>query len=75
VSELTDEECGFCGADLSYEVDGHTYSRRIGVEYGNGPNRYDGVSEWRCPDCAVRVGRWSDRVLAPGEEEPRYGHV
>lgn len=51
--------------------------RMIGVEYPYGdPNRYDGVSEWRCPDeeyCGVRIGRWSGKRLEPGEAEPRFG--
>lgn len=71
---LTDEECGFCHTSLSYDVDGSTYSRLIGVEYAYGhKDRYDGVSEWRCPNCGVRVGRWSGRVLEGDETEPRYG--
>ena len=52
----------------------HYYSRRIGVEYAYGSaNHYDGVSEWRCPDCGAREGRWTHRLLAEGESEPRYG--
>lgn len=50
------------------------YSRLIGVEYAYGsPNRYDGVSEWLCPDCGYREGRWTGRELAEGESEPRFG--
>jgi hypothetical protein len=50
------------------------YSRTIGVEYGyNHPARYDGVSEWNCPDCGYREGRWSGKALADGEYEPRWG--
>jgi len=67
-------ECPHCHANLAYEVDGQTYSRLIGVEYPYGhKDRYDGVSEWRCPDCGTRTGRWSGRVLADGETEPRWG--
>jgi len=30
----------------------HKFSRLVGVEYPYGhPRRYDGVSEWMCPDC------------------------
>ncbi len=85
--KLTDYFCGFCGADLRAgqipvehigagfygDLDpgkAHFYSRLIGVEYLGG---YDGVSEWLCPDCGVRVGRWSGRVLSDGETEQRYG--
>lgn len=42
------------------------YSRVIGVEYQGG---YDGVSEWRCPDCGRREGRFSGKVLEDGETE------
>lgn len=50
------------------------YSRVIGVEYGyDSPERYDGVSEWRCPDCGRREGRWSGKVLQDDELEPRFG--
>jgi hypothetical protein len=46
----------------------------IGVEYAYGsPNRYDGVSEWLCPKCHYREGRWSGKELKGDEEEPRYG--
>ena len=34
---------------------------------------YDGVSEWRCSQCHVRIGRWTKRRLTDGELEPRYG--
>ncbi len=46
------------------------FSRVIGVEYRNG---FDGVSEWCCPDCGRREGRWTGKVLVTGEMEPRYG--
>ena len=62
--------CGDCGASLAYEDCGKTYSRVIGVEYEGG---YDGVSEWRCPDCGRREGRWTGNVLTDGDSEPRYG--
>jgi hypothetical protein len=42
------------------------FSRVIGVEYQGG---YDGVSEWRCPDCGRREGRFSGKVLEDGETE------
>jgi hypothetical protein len=44
------------------------YSRVIGVEYQGG---YDGVSEWACPDCGRREGRFSGKVLEDDEEEAR----
>lgn len=57
-------ECPACGLDGD---------RLIGVEYAYGhPERYDGVSEWMCPDCGTRVGRWSGRVLLSGDFERRF---
>lgn len=44
-----------------------------GVEYCLTSQDYDGVSEWVCERCGVRVGRWSGVVLAEGEIERRYG--
>lgn len=49
---------------------------QAGVEYAYGsPQRYDGVSEFACmnEDCGVRIGRWTGKRLAEGEEEKRYG--
>ena len=37
------------------------------------PDHYDGISEKQCRKCGKRVGRWSGRVLAEGETEPRWG--
>jgi hypothetical protein len=59
------ETCPHCGTDL------------WGVEYAYGdPDRYDGVSEWVCPNPSIedshyRLGRFSRRVLRKGEKEPR----
>lgn len=51
----------------------------LAVEYPYGdPNRYDGISEFRCLDeefCGVRIGRWSQRRLKPGEAEGRFGEA
>jgi hypothetical protein len=43
-----------------------------GVQYEGTPCDYDGVSEWCCM-CGTRWGRWSNRILIPGELEQRYG--
>lgn len=52
----------------------HCEQHMTGIEYWyNSPNRYDGVSEWRCEKCGIRIGRWSGKELAEGEEEKRYG--
>lgn len=48
------------------------YRRVIGVQYRSG---YDGVSEWLCPDCGCREGRWSGRILVDDELEPRFGGI
>lgn len=54
----------------------HFYSRMIGVEYTyDHPEHYDGISEFRCPDCGARVGRWSGKRLDDNEFEPRFGRV
>jgi len=45
-----------------------------GIQYNHThPEHYDGVSEWQCTVCKTRVGRWSKRVLAESEAEPRFG--
>ena len=48
--------CPACGAVWAYEVDGKTYSHCIGIEI---PERYDGVSYWRCPACAAEWDRFT----------------
>jgi hypothetical protein len=64
---LCDDYCAGCNATLRYTgKDDREYSRIIGVEYLGG---FDGVSEWVCPDCGRREGRWSGKVLAEGETE------
>ena len=55
-------QCPQCGRQL------------VGVEYHvSDPDHYDGVSEWWCPNCGYRRGRWSGILLGEGETEPRYG--
>ncbi len=58
--------CGECGNVDPSEV--------IGIEYAYGePNRYDGVSEWKCLICGSRTGRWSKKILGENESEPPFG--
>lgn len=46
----------------------------IGVQYAwDHPEHYDGVSEWMCIACELRIGRWSGRELGQNEVEPRCG--
>lgn len=52
--------CPFCKADLSYEVNGHRYSKLSGIEIQGG---YDGVSYWYCPECMTVWDRFT------GEEQ------
>lgn len=66
--------CAGCGSNLSYEVKGKSFTRRIAVEYSyDSKNHYDGISEFQCPDCGRREGRWTGRVLEDGESEPPFG--
>jgi predicted RNA-binding Zn-ribbon protein involved in translation (DUF1610 family) len=64
-------------ADSRHHYGGKTHFRRvIAIEYDySNPMRYDGVSEWRCPDCGARFGRWTERRLEDGMYEPPFGRV
>jgi hypothetical protein len=44
-----------------------------GVEYRDTTEDYDGISEFECPGCGLRIGRWSKRRLTPQELEGRWG--
>lgn len=77
-------ECPYCeksllGKEIPHEVrhmygDKTHYMRTISIEYAyDSPEHYDGVSEWKCPHCRTREGRWTHKVLKDGEVEPRYG--
>ena len=53
---------------------GHGNTHMIGVEYPYGhPDRFDGVSEWKCDICGQRYGRWTGRLLVGDDYEKRYG--
>lgn len=46
----------------------------VGVEYNyTDPYRYDGISEWDCMDCKYRQGRWTEKELKDGVQEPPFG--
>jgi hypothetical protein len=74
IGQLT--ECPECKQSWTFvsEHDGLAYSHLIGVEYGyHDPQHYDGISEWRCPFCNTRWGRWTGKLLGTGESEKRFG--
>lgn len=60
------DKCPHCSSDLRGEpipehlhkyYDAPYYWRReIGIEY---PDKYDGIWEWRCPDC---LGTWPAEI-------------
>ena len=46
----------------------------IMIEYGYPcKEQYDGISEYQCQDCKLRIGRWTGNELKEGELEPRLG--
>ena len=48
----------------------------ICVEYDwKSPEHYDGTSEYWCPACNIRIGRWTGKILDDEELEPRYGKL
>lgn len=48
-------------------------SPMTGVQYRFTEEDYDGISEWRCDSCKLRIGRWTGEELKDGRIEPRYG--
>jgi len=42
----------------------------VSVQYLDGKNKHDGISEWKCYDCGYRRGRWCGKELHDSEEEP-----
>lgn len=52
----------------------HCNEPMVGLEYLHSePGHYDGVSEWLCENCGIRIGRWSGRVLVGDDYERPYG--
>lgn len=52
----------------------HCGNPMIGHEYSyDHPEHWDGVSEWYCSLCGIRIGRFTNRILKDGEFEPRDG--
>lgn len=46
----------------------------LGVIYPDDhPEHHNGVSEWECPWCRRREGRWTGSVLTGGSSEPLHG--
>lgn len=57
-----------------WEICPDDQTKMIGIEYYLlHPEHYDGISEWLCPKCQLRIGRWTGKRLAEGEDEPRHG--
>jgi hypothetical protein len=66
--------CDGCNSVLFYFDMGQRLTRVIATEYHpRHVAHYDGISEFRCPFCGRREGRWSGRVLEDGEYEERWG--
>lgn len=56
-----------------FDPDNHEHEL-IGIEYAYpSPERYDGISEYDCPTCKKRWGRWTLKELKDGEIEKRFG--
>ena len=46
----------------------------IGIEYDwTTRESYDGISEWECPACGSRRGRWTGEKIPDGYVESRFG--
>ncbi len=58
--------CPSCKGDVTDNLHGLQY------EPGH-PEEYDGISEWHCPYCGYREGRWTHQELLEGQSEPRFG--
>ena len=58
---MNELKCPVCGAELDHMLE---------YDYTS-PNHYDGASE-AVYKCGHRIGRWSGKVLKPGEEEKRF---
>lgn len=50
-------------------------AQMVAVQYCMTTEDYDGISEYACDACGVRIGRWTGNRLATGELEPRYGRI
>lgn len=63
-TKLSAGYCGTCHAERKAE----------GVMYPDDhPDHFGGISEFRCPVCGRREGRWTRKALADGEFEPKFG--
>lgn len=69
---LSDGYCARCECDVTALAQQYPYDH---------PDHYDGVSEFHCPRCGRREGRWSGKVLtgeirngdADAVSEPVFG--
>ena len=62
MADTSEPKCPTCGAGIGVMVE-YDYTH---------PERYDGVSEYRCEQ-GHRWGRWSGRVLTGSDYERRWG--
>lgn len=76
------ESCCYHSDNLNGECTAHCckngklgpFYHTIGIEYYyDSPERYDGVSEWLCPFCNYREGRWTGKKLEDNQIESRFG--
>lgn len=51
----------------------YRWRREIGIEYMLTNEDYDGISEYKCPDCHTRFGRWTGTEIPEGYLESQYG--
>lgn len=58
--KITTTECGYCGADLTEVIAGHTYTKRIGVYDMD----LDCVVAYECPFCKAREPRSAEEIKA-----------
>jgi hypothetical protein len=53
----------------------HCGKPMLAYEYAyDHPCHFDGISEWRCEVCGIRIGRFSGRVLKDEEFEKPYDY-
>ena len=65
------ERCSKCGSENIVMVEYFDPNeKKIPFKH-----QYDGISEIKCLDCKVRIGRWSKRVLEGDDYERIWGEL